>query len=66
MLKRFIVQRYKYFFREAMVQKNKYRYYYVYKLLQKEVDLLDFKGVLKTLFGLIVFSVFNKGYKLLK
>lgn len=65
-LKKFIIGRYKYFFKEAMVQKNDYRLYYLKKVLQKELQILDFKGIFKTLFGSVVFLVFNKGYKLLK
>lgn len=65
-LKIFIVQRYKYFFREAMVKNDKYRLFYLKNLLKKELEILDFKGVIKTLFGFVIFSIFNKGYKLLK
>ena len=65
-LKNFIILRYKYFFREAMVQKNKHRFFYLKNLLKKELAILDFKGVIKTLFGFVIFSIFNKGYKLLK
>lgn len=65
-LKKFIKDRCKYFFREALIQKDEKRYYYLKILLQKQCDLRDYLGMLKTLFGLIVFSVFNKGYKILK
>lgn len=65
-LEQFVINRYKYFFREAMLKKNKYRYYYLQKLLEKEVKFLNFKELFKTFFGFIMFQLFNKGYKLLK
>lgn len=65
-LKKFILFRYKYFFREAMVQKDKHRFFYLNNLIKKELDFFYFRGLIKTLFGFIIFSTFNKGYKLLK
>jgi glycosyltransferase involved in cell wall biosynthesis len=65
-LKRFIARRYKHFLRESMEQKNKHRYYFFKMVLKKEFELLDFTGIIKTLFGFIVVQIFNKGYKLLR
>lgn len=65
-LKEFIKNRYKFFFREALVKKNKHHPYYLKMLVQNQIDLKDWRGLIKTIFGFMVFSVFNKGYKLLK
>ncbi len=66
----FIVQtcvkdRYKYIFRDLLVQGNSQRWYFLKKLLISQVKLYDFGGVLKTLFSFTIFSIFNKGYKFL-
>ncbi len=65
-LNTFIKDRCKYFFREAIIKRDQKRYYYLKLLLKKQLLLNDYSGIIKTLFGLIVYGVFNKGYKLLK
>lgn len=65
-LKKFINKRYKYFFREAMVQNDKHRFFYLKNLLKKELELFYFRELVKTLFGFAFFTLFNKGYKFLK
>lgn len=65
-LKEFILFRYKYYLREALVNKDQYCFVYLKKLLHKEIELFNFVALVKTLFGFIIFSIFNKGYELLK
>ena len=65
-INKFIIYRYKYFFREAMVQKDEHRFFYLKNLLKKELELLYFGGLVKTIFGFTFFTLFNKGYKFLK
>ena len=65
-LQHYIKGRYKFIFREAMIKKDKNKYYYLKMLVVSQLEMLDFRGFFKTIFGFIVFSFFNKGYKLLK
>ena len=65
-LQNYIKGRYKFIFREAMIKKDKNKYYYLKMLVVSQLEMLDFRGFFKTIFGFIVFSFFNKGYKLLK
>ena len=64
-LKIFIKKRCKYFFRQAMVSNDKYKYYHLKILILKQLRLLNFFEIAKTLFGFIIFSIFKKGYKFL-
>lgn len=65
-LNRYIKNRYKYFFREAMVRNHPKKYFLLKKLIRKQWSLYNYEGIVKTLFGFVFFSVFNKGYKILK
>jgi len=65
-LKKIIKNRYKYFFRELMLINHPKRLYFLKKLLLSEFYLNDIYGLLKTTTAFIVFSVFKKGYVLLK
>ena len=65
-LQHYIKGRYKFIFRKAMIKKDKKKYYYLKMLVVSQLEMLDFRGFFKTIFGFIVFSFFNKGYKLLK
>jgi glycosyltransferase involved in cell wall biosynthesis len=65
-LRKFIKNRYNYFFMEAMLQNHTKKYYFLKKLLYRQFYLFDIYGMLKTLTGFIVFSIFKKGYILLK
>lgn len=65
-LNRHIKKRYKYFFREAMVQNHSKKYFLFKKVIIKQWVLYDYKGIIKTIFGFVIFCVFNKGYKFLK
>jgi len=65
-LKTFIKKRYKHIFRESLIKKHSKRFFFLKKLLSKQFQLFDFSGGLKTLFGFLFFSIFNKGHILLK
>lgn len=65
-LKIFMKDRYKYILRAALVQNHKQKKYFFKKLLIKQLNVFDYKGLYKTLLGYILFSVFNKGYRYFK
>lgn len=65
-LENYIKARYKFILRDALVKKDEYRFYYLKKLSISQIEDFDFRGFIKTIFGFTSFSVFNKGYKLLK
>ena len=65
-LKRFIKNRYKYFFREALMQNHSEKMYFLKELLRSQFFLFDIYGMLKILTGFLGFSLFGKGYALLK
>jgi glycosyltransferase involved in cell wall biosynthesis len=65
-LKKFIVHRYKYFFKEAMSKKNKFRYLYLKIILKKQLELFDVFGIIKILVAFTLVQIFNKGYRLLE
>ena len=65
-LQNYIKGRYKFILREAMILKDKKKYYYLKMLVILQLKRFDFRGFFKTIYGFIVFSFFNKGYKLLK
>ncbi|AUC84422.1 hypothetical protein CW731_03510 [Polaribacter sp. ALD11] len=65
-LKEFIKKRYNFFFRLAMVENNNKKIFFLKKVLIKQLNSFDIIGVLKTIFGFIVFSIFKKGYKFLE
>ena len=65
-LKVYVKDRCKYFFREAMVKKDANRLYYFKLLIKKQLILNNYIGIIKTIFGFTFFILFNKGYKFLK
>jgi len=62
----FIMNRSKFFFREALIQNHPKKMYFFQKLVRQQIRLLDLYGFIKTCFGFLVFTIFKKGYKLLK
>ncbi|GEC77395.1 glycosyltransferase family 2 protein [Flavobacterium aquatile] len=62
----FYRNRCKYFLKEALLQKHPKKYYLLLKTVNLQFKNLQFKDALKTVFGFTFFSVFNKGYKLIK
>ncbi|PVX46619.1 glycosyl transferase family 2 [Flavobacterium sp. 103] len=65
-LQNYSKDRYKFILREALVSNDNKRFYYLRMLFILQLKTLDFKGFIKTIFSFTIFSVFNKGYKLLK
>jgi glycosyltransferase involved in cell wall biosynthesis len=65
-LQNYIKDRYKFILREALLLNDKKKEYYIRKLLFSQLKIFDFTGFIKTIFGFTIFSVFNKGYKILK
>lgn len=57
-LQHYIKDRYKFIFREAMIKKDKNKYYYLKMLVVSQLKMFDFRGFFKTIFGFIVFSFF--------
>lgn len=62
----FYSNRCKFFLKEALLQKHPKKYYLLVKTLNLQFKNLQFIDTLKTVFGFAFFSVFNKGYKLIK
>lgn len=65
-LKKYMIKRYRFLLREALVGKKNVKYYLLQKLLIMQFGVLNFKGICKTLFGFTFFGIFNRGYKFLK
>nr|WP_315190326.1 glycosyltransferase family 2 protein [uncultured Flavobacterium sp.] len=62
----FIKDRYKFILKKTLVEKHSNRFYFFKMLLTKQFLLYDFIGVFKTIISFTIFSLFNKGYILLK
>lgn len=65
-LKKFIKDRYKYLLRETLLQNSHLKFYFFKNTITKQLELFDFLGIFKTIVGFIVYSLFKKGYRLLK
>ena len=65
-INKFYISRCKYFLKEALLRKNSKKYYLLKKTLNLQVRNKQFVDAFKILFGFVVFSIFNKGYKLIK
>jgi glycosyltransferase involved in cell wall biosynthesis len=65
-LKNYIKDRYKFLLREALIQNHDKKSYLLIMLLVTQLDILDVKGIIKTIFGFTIFTLFNRGYVLLK
>jgi glycosyltransferase involved in cell wall biosynthesis len=65
-LRKFIIERYHYFLRESLVNNSNYKWCFFIMLLKKQVGLKDYRGLLKSCFGFVSFSLFKKGYKFIK
>ena len=66
MLQNYIKDRYKFILREALLLKDDKKFYYLRMLSISQFKVFDFMDFIKTIFSFTIFSVFNKGYKLLK
>lgn len=65
-LQNYIKDRYKFILREALLRKDDKKFYYLRILSISQLEVFDLGGFIKTIFGFTIFSIFNKGYKLLK
>jgi glycosyltransferase involved in cell wall biosynthesis len=65
-LLKFIKQRYKHFFRETLISNNCTSSYYLKQVFIYQFKTFDFFGIIKTLFSLLFFKIFKRGYKFLK
>jgi glycosyltransferase involved in cell wall biosynthesis len=65
-LKRHFKNRCQFILRQALVENNKYKFYYFKKLLIIQCQLLEFFEMTTTIIGFTVYVFFKKGYKLLK
>lgn len=65
-LQNYIKIRSKYFFRNAVINNDQSKHFFLKKVLFCQVKSFDLIGFLKTLFGFVFFTIFKKGYKLLK
>jgi glycosyltransferase involved in cell wall biosynthesis len=64
-LKKRLKGRCKFILREALVQNNKYKFYYLKELLIIEFRLFSFFDIIKSITGFTIYSLFKKGYRLL-
>ncbi len=54
------------FLRDALIQKHPKKYYLLVKTVNLQLKNFNVFSSIKTVFGFIVYVIFNKGYKLLK
>ncbi|URM37335.1 glycosyltransferase family 2 protein [Flavobacterium anhuiense] len=64
-LKEHLKVRCKFILRQALVENNKYKFYYFKKLLSVQLKLFKFSEAIKTIIGFTIYSIFKKGYRLL-
>lgn len=64
-LKIYLKNRYRFILRAALIENNKYKFYYFKQLLFLEFQLFQFLEMIKTIIGFTIYSFFKKGYKFL-
>lgn len=64
-LENYIKERYRYILREALVQNDKHKFYYLKQLLILEFQLFQIAEMMKTIVGFTIYVLFKKGYKFL-
>ncbi|MCV9927451.1 glycosyltransferase [Flavobacterium sp. LS1R49] len=64
-IKLYLKNRHKSILREALVENDMHKFYYLKELLILELQLFQFLEMTKSIFGFIIYSIFKKGYKLL-
>jgi glycosyltransferase involved in cell wall biosynthesis len=57
--------RYKYLFKATIINNQDFKFYFYKKLLIYQILTFDFFGIIKSFMGLMIFKIFNKGYKFL-
>lgn len=65
-LNNYIKKRCKWFLITAIQKKDVNRYKYLRILIKKQLELMDYLGAIKSIIAFIFYSIFNKGYLLLK
>jgi len=65
-IKKFVLKRYKAIFRDGLMQKNENTYYFFEQLVGLQYRFKQFKGILKTVLGFLIYKIFNRGYFLIK
>ena len=66
MLNNYIKERCKWFLIKAVQTKDINRFRYLMMLLKKQLELMDFMGIIKLFSAFTFYSAFNKGYIFLK
>lgn len=64
-IKLYLKNRHKSILREALVENDMHKFYYLKELLILELQLFKFLEMTKSIVGFIIYSIFKKGYKLL-
>jgi glycosyltransferase involved in cell wall biosynthesis len=64
-LKSYMKNRCQYIFRDALIRGHCKKKYFLCKLLIYQWKMRDFFGIPKTIFGFVLYSFFNRGYKYL-
>jgi len=65
-IRTFILNRYKSIFREGMIEKHKWRFYFFKQLVLVQFKFNDYSGIFRTVLSFSTYMVFNKGYLLIK
>lgn len=65
-LKFFLIKRYTYFYREAMVKNDVNKYFLFKRLVLKKIEFTQIMGLFQTIIGFVFYIIFKKGYKFLK
>ena len=62
----FHTKRCQFFLREALLQRHSKKYYLLFITLKQQIINHNFCSAVKTVFGFVIFTVFGKGYRLIK
>jgi glycosyltransferase involved in cell wall biosynthesis len=65
-LQNYVKDRYKFILREVLIQNHRKKLYFLNMLVVSQLEIFDFRGFIKTIFGFLIFSQFKRGYKFLK
>lgn len=65
-MQKYMLTRYKSVYRDLLVTKNESRFYFFKELIKLQLRFRKYGTALKTIFGFVVYSIFNRGYFLIK
>ena len=65
-LRALILERQQFFYKKGMVSNSAHKFYFFKNLLEQKVKRVKLFGIAETLFGFMFYTIFKKGYKLLK